>query len=174
MTKEKWVSIPGFSKYKVSNLGKVVSTRWRKRERLLTGHKTDKGYISVYLKNDDGRYKARTIHRMVGIGFLPNSENLPQLNHKNGIKTDNRVENLEWCNNSHNIKHSYRTGLKQPLVGEQNGFSKLTNVGVRRIKMALQTGISIGELSDIYKVAYSTVYDIKVGKRWTHIKLKEV
>lgn len=168
------MSIPGFSQYRVSSLGKVVSIRWKKKERLLTGHKTHRGYISVYLKNDDGQYQARTIHRMVGAGFLPNPEDLPQINHKNGVKTDNRVENLEWCDNSHNIKHSYRTGLKQPMVGEQNGYSKLTNMEVRRIKMALQTGISTRDISDVYKVSYNTVYDIKVGKCWNHIKLKEV
>jgi len=69
-----------------------------------------RGYLQVNLLRSDGKYHTRLVHRLVALTFLPNPENLPQVEHKNDIKTDNRVENLEWSNNTRNMKHMVERG----------------------------------------------------------------
>jgi len=80
------------------------------------------GYPSVNLFKESKCYPHH-IHRLIAIHFIPNPDNLPIINHKNGIKTDNRIENLEWCTYSDNITHAYENGLREkisPLKGRFN------------------------------------------------------
>lgn len=130
--KEEWRDIIGYEgKYQVSNLGRVRSLQYHntkgvKRIGLLKPAKDGCGYYRCALskKNILTTYK---VHRLVAAAFIPNPNNYPQINHKNGIKTDNRVENLEWCNNSWNQLHAYRTGLTPKHVGHKIGV-KLTKL----------------------------------------------
>ena len=98
---EKWKKIDGFENYSVSSEGRV---RNDKTGRVLK-NKLVRGYQSVMLY--PGR-KMMIVHRLVALAFIPNPSNLPQVNHINEIKTDNRVENLEWCTAKHNINHGTR------------------------------------------------------------------
>lgn len=97
-----WKEIDGYENYKVSNTGKIYSFFSHK---ILTPIKHRCGYLRVNLKNDLG-HKFLFIHRVVAKTFIENKQNKPQVNHKNGDKTDNRVENLEWATPSENQKHS--------------------------------------------------------------------
>ena len=105
---EKWefVVINGEkTNYMVSNLGRV--------ENINTGYvlapvMNKDGYLFVRLSNK-GKQKNYLIHRLVAIAFLPNPDNLPQINHINEVKTDNRLINLEWCTNEYNINYGTRT-----------------------------------------------------------------
>nr|DAS84790.1 MAG TPA: homing endonuclease [Crassvirales sp.] len=90
--------ITGYPDYLISESGEIFSL---KSNRNLKPYKTTKGYLQVRL--DSG--KAFHVHRLVTEAFIPNPDNLPQINHKNEDKTDNRVENLEWCNQSQNMQH---------------------------------------------------------------------
>lgn len=100
--KEIYKNIDDYDGYYISNLGNVKSLIGKTERILKTGNKH--GYLHVILCNRDG-HKNFKVHRLVAIYFLPNTENKPSVNHKNGIKTDNRVENLEWCNQQENIIH---------------------------------------------------------------------
>lgn len=90
--------------------------------------KTYNGYLRTTLQKNEKSFNVR-INRLVAEAFIPNPDNKPQVNHKNGIRTDNRVENLEWATATDNIKHSYRIlGRKNPLFGKfgkENPKSKI-------------------------------------------------
>jgi hypothetical protein len=106
--------------YQVSNLGNVKSFNQNKNGKILTLSISHRGYVMVSLRINI--QKSFSIHRLVAQAFIQNTENKSEVNHINGIKTDNRVENLEWATRSENQFHAYRTGLKKAIgkKGENN------------------------------------------------------
>lgn len=129
---EIWKDIPGFEGfYKVSTLGRIQSAkRPSTKGKILKQGITTKGYNKVTLCTN-GVTLSRETHRFVGLTFIPNPENKPCINHINGIKTDNSVENLEWCTQQENVQHAFRTGLmsfknREPVknFGSANGHSR--------------------------------------------------
>ena len=110
MSKEVWKPIKGFVGYEVSNTG-LVRIHFEKPCILKMYNKGS--YLRVRLTDSKNERKSCLVHRLVADTFLIKPDiNYPVVNHKNGIKTDNRVENLEWCSQSENISHAYRTGLE--------------------------------------------------------------
>lgn len=110
---EQWKPIDGTDgKYEVSNLGHVRTNG--KRPGLLTLTKQPKGYLYAMIQLSNGKQKNCRVHRLVAEYFLPNPDNMKEVNHKDGNKDNNHVSNLEWCTRSNNVKHSFDTGLKQP------------------------------------------------------------
>lgn len=120
METEIWKEIKGYEgMFAVSNLGRVKSLARRvsnhtgfinKPERILKPIKDIKGYLRVYLSKNN-KNKFTPIHRLVSFAFIPNPENKPQVNHIDGNKQNNHVENLEWCTNRENSIHAIRMGL---------------------------------------------------------------
>ena len=111
---EIWREIIGYEKYQISNIGRVKSNKWNK-DRYLKPIKDKQGYNTVHLYNDYAD-KYCKVHRLVAIAFLNKKADTNCVNHINGIKEDNRVENLEWCTSSDNNKHAYAVGLKRPSI----------------------------------------------------------
>lgn len=112
---EIWKDIPETNgNYQVSNLGNVKSRHNKYTHKIdleyhfLNPYTTKKGYLTVKIKEHK---TSRVIHRLVAEAFIPNPNNYPQVNHIDGNKTNNRVENLEWCDNQYNTKHAFRIGL---------------------------------------------------------------
>ena len=115
---EIWKDIPGYDCYQVSNTGRIrslerVRNKWDGK-RIVKGKelavaKNLRGYLFVYLHRPGERPKMKTVHRLVAEAFIPNPDNLPQINHKNEVKTDNRVENLEWCTALYNVNYGNRS-----------------------------------------------------------------
>ena len=108
MNKEVWKDIKEYEGlYQVSNQGRVKSLKYGK-ERILKPERTHNGYLRVGLLKNRNR-KMFMVHRLVGQAFLTNSHNLPQINHKDEDRTNNRVENLEWCDGKYNMNYGTRT-----------------------------------------------------------------
>ena len=100
--------------YEVSNLGRVKSLNYNRtgKERIMKGLDNGHGYLFVQLCKD-GKVNNCRINRLVAQAFLPNPNNLPEVNHKDKIRTNNRVDNLEWCTTQHNIEYS----LAKAVIG---------------------------------------------------------
>ena len=115
---EIWKDIEGYEgDYMVSNLGNVKSLKYGK-ERILKPRTSRKGYLSIGLHKGKIREQWK-IHRLVATYFIPNPDNLPQVNHKDENKANNCVSNLEWCTQEYNI--NYGTGIRRRQLSNTNG-----------------------------------------------------
>lgn len=153
-------SIPRMVKV-VSKTGIVFERPYKGRTISLNPKKT--GYCQVDFRNKKGCY----IHRLVAETFIPNPENKPCVNHINGIKSDNRIENLEWCTHKENITHAINTGLIR--TGADSSSSKMKTEDVRLIKF-LKNKVSIRNLSEFFNTTYSNIQNINNGYTWRGIQ----
>jgi len=166
---EVWRDVKNFEGlYQVSNLGKVkrlVSKRVL-CERLIGSSIDRYGYVKRVLSKK-GKNHCFTEHRLVAITFLENPENKATVNHINGIRTDNRVENLEWNTQLENKQHAIRTGITN-MKGTNHPKCKLNEEQVLEIKKIgfSQTRTS---LSKKYGVSRNSILGIIKGKYWNHI-----
>lgn len=163
---EIWKPIKGFeSFYEVSNLGQIRRIGSVKNKTLRIIRK----YYYADLNNRGQRKNCR-VSRLVAKTFLENPNGYRQVNHINGDKLDNTVENLEWCNSSMNLKHAFSIGLKKPTRGEACGASKLKTKEIIEIRKLRKDGMLLKDIAKKFKVGYSTVTHICLGTRWGWLK----
>lgn len=165
--------------YEVSNIGRV-----RSKDRIVkcntgTGVKKSKeikpridryGYVAIALTIKDRKLQTG-VHRLVAKAFISNPDNKESVNHINGIKTDNRVENLEWCTNQENSDHAVRIGLKNGNweIGENNPGVKLSEIIVLEIRKLYIEGMKQVDIGKLYDIDTANIHCIVRRKSWKHI-----
>ena len=156
-----WKDIKGYEGlYQVSNCGEVRKLRFinnitnKEKIFMITPQKINSGYYKIVLYKN-AVYKNKTIHRLVAETFIPNPNNYPCVNHKDGNKNNNNVENLEWCTYSENAKHAYKNNLttaaakgkyggENPKAIKVNMIDKNTNKVIKQFDSQIEAAKYIG------------------------------
>ena len=175
--KEKWKIIEEFPRYLISNKGRIKILSTLEDKKLFV---KDDGYVATTL--GDGKQSYKYVHRLVAEAFIKNKHDKPQVNHINGIKGDNRAENLEWVTPAENIRHAIDTGLlkykkkekeiknSKYSLGEEVNGSKLTPEEVIEIRVLWELReFKQVELAEKFGVDNSTINDIIRRRQWKHI-----
>ena len=179
--KEEWKPCPEYEAvYEISNLGNLKS----KPVYIQNDGNFDGGYIKhIKLKNQTinrdgyvtsklcygGKCRRLTIHRLVAKAFIPNPNNYTQVNHMDGNKKNNTVENLEWVSAAQNVQHAWATGLinSDHMLGSNHHKAKVSEQDVKDIRA--NTELTRKQLAEKYKISPSTLADIINKRTWTHI-----
>jgi hypothetical protein len=180
---EYWVDISNYEGYyQVSNYGnvrsldRVIKEKTGKTQtlkgRILKPHTNSSGYYQINLNRKSVR-TTFAIHQLVAQAFLDNRSRKPLVNHINGIKTDNNVNNLEWATYSENLEHAYKNRLRQAVktneVASKNYKRKLTEQQVREIRLLIAAkSLTLKQIANQYDVGRSTIGSIKSGRNWSH------
>ena len=153
MREEIWKDIEGFEGYyQVSNMGRVKSLNYHRtgKEKILKGCDNGDSYLRVMLYKD-GKGKKYRVNRLVAQAFIENPDNLPEVNHKDKVRTNNCVDNLEWCTTQYNIDYS----LSKAIIGI-NKVSGLILEFPSIAEAERQTGISKGNICSCLKGNYKS------------------
>lgn len=154
---EIWKEIPGYPKYEVSNLGSI---RRKVSEKNIKPYPGLRGYLTVLLYNSKKKKRFYS-HRLVAIAFLENPLNLPQVNHKDGNKHNNKVSNLEWVTPGGNNLHAYRVlGCKCRHLG------RFSEEQVKEMIYQKNLGFSYRQISKMFNVSVSHAHGIVKGRAY--------
>jgi len=174
---EIWKNIENCDNYMISNLGRLKCLKWVKgsyyKEKdypiIMKQSFNTKGYCCSGIKYNNGKNKAVRIHRLVGEHFIPNPNNLPQINHEDTIKIHNFEDNLTWTTNADNMQHAIDNGLRIDLAkGEKNGRALLKEDEVIYIYTNPDRLTSF-EISKKFNVKMETLLGIYRGKNWKYL-----
>lgn len=179
MREEQWALVDGYKEeYKVSSFGRVESLArdiyykngrvHKNKGRMLKIQKNPKGYAIVVLSKE-GRSKTVTVHRLVARAFIKNHSKKSQINHKDGDKANNRVENLEWCTGSENMVHAVESKLYTAVKGSRHYNAKLKEEDILYIRKLPSRGIPYKQIAEMYNVGVKHVQKIISRERWKHI-----
>jgi hypothetical protein len=181
---EVWKEIPNSKNYMISNHGRVKHLPYYKRnawntcffltkEKLLKLNNNNRdGYFRIKIYYLDGTKKLEMVHRLVANAFIPNPENLPQVNHIDGVSSNNYYTNLEWCTNLQNTQHRFQVKKSfNTKKGSSSNLSKLKEEDMFEIKRLLDLGIMIPLIAKKFNISQSTIYEFKAGRSWRQLDL---
>lgn len=155
--------------YFVTKNGEIFSSKRGNIKKLSTNvDRKANNYVRVNIVCSDGIKRKYLVHRLVAHVFIPNPDNLPEVNHKDGNKLNNSVDNLEWVTRKDNIKHAHALKLRDN-TGEGNPRVILSDQEVLDIYNSCLDGARVCDLADKYGVSRPTISDIKAKRNWLHI-----
>lgn len=157
---EIWKNIGGYSgNYQISNIGNVRSKKRNNYFKILKLESCRLGYkrIMLYKNKIPGRF---LVHRLVAAAFIPNYSDLPQINHIDGDKANNNIDNLEWVTSQQNVQHAINTKLRVTSKGIKHYKSLFDKNSIQKIRYDYNNGIPLIQLSKKYKVASSVIFNI--------------
>jgi hypothetical protein len=167
---EKWRPIPETrDRYYVSNMGRILTRKWHNAPipAFMKPALDHCGYLrTMILRN--GKYHTIKMHREIAKVFIPNPLNKPTINHINGIKSDNRIENLEWATWSENVSHAFATGLESN-AGENHPKHKLTDAIVLRARQMRKEGMKYKDIAKELGFKEEVLNDC-CTRSWLHVK----
>ena len=145
----------------------ILGTIRRCKNKLIKSqYLNDAGYYMISLSRNN-KSKPYRVHRLLAMTFIPNPNNLPEVNHIDGVKTNNNLDNLEWVTHKENMSHAFRIGLANN-TGEKNGQSVLTADQVLQIKK-MKGKLSQQKISELFPISRSTIQGIFNGRLWKHV-----
>jgi len=163
-----WKIIPNFNNYEASNTGLIRSINYKRtRKTKILKPSISRGYLKTMIKNDLEQYKSWNVHNFIMLTFKGPKQKGQEVNHIDGNKLNNNINNLEYCTRSENMKHAFNMGLAKAKRGEDNASAKLTQLQVNEIrsyvkgqrdkgvryygrkKLAIKYGISEAHVKDI-------------------------
>jgi hypothetical protein len=149
---------PQYSHFYISESGEVFST---KSNKVLKTFKHKHGYLvfSTRLNGRNSKSILLKVHRLVAETYIPNPENKPYINHKDGVKANNHISNLEWVTASENVKHAYATGLAKGKPKYDNPQCKVSPETVAEVKRLREEGKSFRAIANIFGVSHSRIQD---------------
>jgi len=170
---EIWKDIPRWEGiYQVSNLGQVkriAGGPGATSGRIRKPFKVNGDYLMVKLGSINRQIEHRVVHRLVVFHFYDLCPEGKETNHKNGIRTDNRLENLEWVTRSENLIHAFSELGRKPTRGIQFPQSKLTPVDVLRIRYLSTNGKSYSELAKLFQISKAAIAQVITRRSWKHV-----
>lgn len=167
MTEEFWKTVTGYDGYQISNLGKVKN----KKGRLLSQWVGNNGYYNTCLSKDKTPTKF-LLHRLLATEFINNPNNYKYVNHIDGVKTNNSLENLEWCTQAHNANHAFHilkahsNSICVGAKGSKSMFSKTVFQYSKNGGLINKFG-STREVTRLLGIDYSSISGVCNGKRKT-------
>jgi hypothetical protein len=164
---EKRICINGeLTKYLVDTRGAVFSEH---KDEYLKPFLNPSGYLLVDLHHNHKSYY-RQVHRLVAEAFIPNPDKLPTVNHIDGDKTNNRIDNLEWMSIKDNVRHAWSTGLAKPRCGVDNPANVYTEEQIHKVCEMLEVGTyNHKQIAEMCGTNVTLIRDIKFRGKWKHI-----
>lgn len=157
----------------IKSINRVINTASGPRKykgKKLSTKPTGNGYPHVTF-NYDGEYKGFNVHRLLALCFIPNPNDKPCVNHIDGNKMNNSLDNLEWCTHVKNIRHAYKNGLMPIRKGNNSSSRKLNSKKVEQILDKVKNSdLSYEKIGKQFNVSGSCVGDIVMGKVWNNNK----